>query len=277
LARGYFGRYRHHAARLLDTVDIWEDAELGRGGALGPWRARARRVLLALLDKEIVIRPFLRHPQTYGCRLPYYNELVDECMWLEKVVFRLECGARDPTFYQDIRTMFQNYVDYSTRVNPSHHRWVSLVLDLYASVCSPSGRGTEHRPEGEKDKEGLVMDGKGERFRKRGEVFEDLCAATDRERRRRIRQVEAACHARLTELVRGGASPGGGGTGALSFSRAAALKREYQRRVQTVRDRVVKRRRAGAPSGDPGRESAPSSPLSPKDKGCAPAEAPVHA
>lgn len=181
LAMGYFSTlYRD---RVLDLLGELDDGVVDK-----EWMAKGRRALDALLKCEIIIYPFLRHPFQYGCRLPYYHEVVHEIMWMERIVYRFEV-QRMRTLEQDVRTMFQNYIDYSTVVNPST-TWVAHTSILYQDFYKAwNGSSVPTKP--------LLFDGLTERFRVRGEAFEPLMQQRDQAKEKSIQAIRQARQRRL--------------------------------------------------------------------------------
>lgn len=180
LATGYFStQYRDRVFALLEMLDDGRDE--------GERMARGRRALDGLLKCEVAIYPFLRHPFQYGCRMPYYHEVVHRVMWMERVVYRFEV-ARTRTLEEDVRTMCQNAIDYSLVVN--HSPLIIHAQELYARFCL----GVASLPL-------QLSDGLTERHRIRGESFATLKAARDAANENCIRALKQA---RLRRLFRPG-------------------------------------------------------------------------
>jgi hypothetical protein len=181
LIQGYTRPYRDRIYPLLEVLDYAQEypQEESRIG---------RRALDSLLNCEIDIHGFIRHPLSYGCRMPYYLNVVHEVMYLEKVIERFEM-ERTETLAQDVHILFQNFVDYH-RVNPSSHRVCCKVKDMYQTFGT-FFHGPPPPP--------LLEDGMTERFRKTGECFETLCALTVAAQQDRLKAYEARCIQRLTE------------------------------------------------------------------------------
>jgi hypothetical protein len=188
LLKGYFTPHRARIFILLSVLDREDSIEQRRELECG------RAVLHYLLDTyEVDIHCFIRDPFSYGARLPYYWNVVTEVMYLEKIIWRLEI-EKIGTFMQDLYIMFQNFVDYSTLVNPTHHGLRAKVflmyeecVGLYKTWC-PSFVPIHDR---------LLVDGKTERHRKHGISFEEECIRMDRMRQRMLRQFE---HTTLQQL-----------------------------------------------------------------------------
>ncbi len=95
-------------------------------------RRNLRRGLVFLYTCEVERLPgWIHHPYRYGWRLPYYENVVDEIMFVNRAVaaFDVECSSGVWTCIRHIQLVFQNYMDYSTHIQPSPHH--ILVTRMY--------------------------------------------------------------------------------------------------------------------------------------------------
>jgi len=143
------------------------------------WRSYARDCLIELLNCDIMIHLFKRNPFSYGCALPYYMETVNEVMYMEKILLRLELCPTETacTTAEDLRVMFQNCLDYSNLVNSSNRDLPMYSQKLYTDVVLRYFKRTlASFPQ-------LKIDGSCERTRRTGVPFEVYCRKKDMMRR----------------------------------------------------------------------------------------------
>lgn len=136
------------------------------------WRERVRACVVQLLNCEVKIHPFIRHPLSYGGKLPYYEQVVYETQFMEKIVFHMEYTRTEEQCVRGtaeaLRAMFQNCLDYSLRVNHSHPTLIEDARTMYRDIVYPAFPELIPRK--------LWIDGLTERTRKTGiDNFVELC------------------------------------------------------------------------------------------------------
>jgi hypothetical protein len=159
LSRGYDQPFREQIIPLFQLLDP-PDLEPDKRDAMTAFRLG----ICHLYNCEIDITCFKHHPLTYGCRMPYYTNVVAEVMYMSKIVHRFEYMRTD-TLLQDVQTMFQNCIDYSSVVNSSYPPFMTRkILDMYHTflriVLQEDYAPLTYQ---------LHLDGKTERLRKFGE------------------------------------------------------------------------------------------------------------
>jgi len=72
---------------------------------------RQRYAIHAVLERTGLIKPFLYHPFKHGELLPFYHNIVQEPMWMERIIYRFEC-LKTNTLKEDFALMLSNALSY---------------------------------------------------------------------------------------------------------------------------------------------------------------------
>jgi len=161
LCRGYLlpkRTQRERTIKMLERVSrlLLEHHRNVKGRPFG------RKVVLFLLEKRSIIRYMMYHPVCYRYRLPYYRAVVHEVMCMTKLIYRMECALTD-TVLEDVRLMFQNFVDYLIAFRSPKRELVVDAQNVYEMLRQ------EVQTHIAVNMPPLAMDGKTEQTRLTGE------------------------------------------------------------------------------------------------------------
>jgi hypothetical protein len=144
----------------------------------------------------------------------------------------------------DVHLMFQNFIDYSTCINPSHSGLRYKVMEMYEKCLALYDEYRDGREIYENVPRSFHLDGKTERFRRCGQCYHELCRREDAMRQRMLDQEEKDTIHELTERWIPSVSHTGKGENKediLFRKEMEKRKRIYEGRVRVVLSRYEER------------------------------------